>query len=160
MVWFLVVLAMVFDWVLWLPLAQAFDPAQAAILANCVVITFGLMLTAIDAARFPWAMRLVTGALCLVLFAHFLRQALGPVSDRHDVLLAAAGVCLVGLPALAHTLWGSIHGPPDEDAPEAVVPGDLVTHLLLALTTLGGLVVLGMLAADSLTTLWRLASGG
>jgi len=41
-----------------------------------------------------------------------------------------------------------------------VAPGDLVTHLLLALTTLGGLVVLGMLAADSLATLWTLASGG
>jgi len=159
MVWFLAVLAMVFDWVLWLPLGDGFDPAQAVVLGICVVITFGLVLTAIDAERFPWSMRLVTAALFLVLFTHFVRAALGPFPNRHDILLAAAGVCLVGLPALAHTLWGSIHGPPDEDAPETVVPGDLVTHLLLALTTLGGLVVLGMLAADSLATLWKLAGG-
>lgn len=159
MVWFLTALAIAFDWVVWLPLAEGFDPAQAVVLATCVVITFGLMLTAIDAERFPWAMRLVTAALFLVLFTHFVRAALGPRPIRHDILLAAAAVCLVGLPALAHTLWGSIHGPPDEDAPAAVVPGDLLTHLLLALTTLGGLVVLGMLAADSLATLWRLAGG-
>jgi hypothetical protein len=159
MVWFLTALAAVFDWVLWLPLAEGFDPVQAVALVTCVVITFGLMLTAIDADRFPWAMRLVTGALFLVLFTHFIRQALGPRPNHHDILLAAAAVCLVGLPALAHTLWGSIHGPPDEDAPAAVVPGDLVTHVLLALTTLGGLAVLGMLAADSLATLWQLAGG-
>jgi len=160
MVWFLVFLAVVFDGVLYLPLTLDWDPLQAAVAAICVAITFGLLLTAIDAERFPWAMRLVTGALFLVLFAHFANEALGPRPSRNEILLAAAGVCLVGLPALAHTLWGSTHGPPDEDAPAAVGPGDIITHLLLALTTLGGLVVLGMLAADSLGTLWRLISGG
>jgi hypothetical protein len=149
-----------FDALLGVMLADLWDPRPALLLAGTLPVTLCLVLAFLDSRRFEWTLRVLTGAVFLALSAHVLNTALKGGVSRHLALQAAAGFCLVGLPALAYTLWGHPGGPLREDDPGTFTPGNLASQVLLALFAVAGMVLLGMLAAGSLLALRHGAGGG
>jgi hypothetical protein len=104
--------------------------AAMAFVAICTAATVGLLLTLVNAARFWWAMRVVTLIMFATVFWSLISSAFGQRElHEHDDLSsfdAIRAFLFFGLPSLLYTLWGSTWGKLGHDRPDNPTRADVV----------------------------------
>lgn len=142
MLWFVTAISVMFDVLLFLEFQAGPTALHGVVLLAAAAVTVCLGLCLIDATRFWWAMRLVTGVVFLAFSYALVSQWLfaDPVTEARQRLMAVAAFCVAGVPALVYSLWGNPYGPIDVDNPHDATLGDIISQLLVTITVFSGVV--------------------
>jgi hypothetical protein len=130
---------------------RGWHAADVGFVAVCSIVTLALLATLMNAARYWWAMRVVTFIIFSLSFWYLIDEAF---INRHPEQIgnpgevstfnAIRGFLFFGLPSLLYTLWGSTWGKLGTPKPTAVTNADILIlrlaiygrWLFLALTVL------------------------